>query len=360
MVSMPTCTRCSISNTVDSSPMPGPPPLPEPPDQYGYSSGEVPWTNLASGTRVTLRHFKLGDRSARRTGVGFVRSSTSSTIEVFVPNLTASAPYDGSTFNTYTDAVYRFDRWAWYNIIEYEDGGRHWYCNIATPAHVEGRCISWIDLDIDVEFFADGTWWIADIPEFTDRCARYPEDVIHSALDAVRALVERFVDQEPPFDATPGDSGGYSCYDHVFWSSPQVGDGVAVVDPMVASSTVATRSLQGFAPGSVLSADDLIDAVRHRSIPPSDGLLVVGSDDLPVDVIRRARVWADALALSKLVHIVIVRGKPLNPLVELEVSVRADSEQGRLLRDLNSAILKVSGAAPAIASGRDMVAAGWF
>lgn len=330
-----------------------------PPDQRSDSSDEVPWTNLAPGTRVALRQFKWGNDSPHRTGFGFVRMSAASTIEVFVPHLNDSASYDGSSFNTYSNGIYRFERQAWYNVIEYERRGRHWYCNIATPVRVESACLSWIDLDIDVEFFADGTWWIADIPEFIDRCGQYPTDVIRSAVQAAGALVNRFASREPPFNREAG-SAGYSFYDHVFWSSPGVGDGVAAVDSRVDSSTVAARSLQAFSPGSVHSIDDPIGAVLRRSIPPRDGLLVIGSDDSPVDTIARARAWAKTLALSKLVHVVIVRGKPLNPIEDLGDSVRPGSGHSRLLLDVNSAILEIPGAIPYVASARDMVAAGWF
>ncbi len=329
------------------------------PDQRSDSSDEVPWTNLAPGTRVALRSFKWGNDSPHRTGFGFVRMSAASTIEVFVPHLNDSASYDGSWFNTYSDGIYHFDRLAWHNIIEGQRRGGYWYCNVATPVNLEGRCLRWIDLDIDVEFFGDGSWWIADIPEFADRCGQYPTSVIDSATRAVGALVKKFVDGEHPFIVTPGGSG-YSCYDHVFWSSPKAGDGIAVVEPTVASSTVAVRSLQAFAPSCVYGMHDPISIDRQRLIPPSDGLLLIGSDDSYVDVVARASAWADALALSKLVHIVIVRSEPLNPLVELEASVRPGSEEGRLLRDINSAILRVPSATPAIASARDMVAAGWF
>ena len=349
----------SFPITAPSSSMSRPPPIFEPPDQRSDSSEELAWTNLVAGTKVTLRQFKWGNNSAHRTGFGFVRASTASTIEVFVPHLNDLAPYDGSSFNTYSDGIYRFYRRAWHNVIEYGRRGRHWYCNIATPVRVVGACLYWIDLDIDVEFFADGTWWIADIPEFTDRCGQYPTSVIDSAIRAAGALVRRFVDREPPFNPIPADSG-YSCYDHVFWSSPRASDGVAVVDPIVASSAVAARSLRAFTPDSVHSTGDPIDAAHQRSIPPSDGLLVIGSDDSPVDLIGRARAWAEALALAKMVHIVIVRSVPLNPLVELEASVRPGSEHSRPLLDINAAILEVPGAIPSVVSGRDMVAAGWF
>ena len=308
---------------------------------------------------MTLRQFKWGNHSAHRIGFGFVRTSTPSTIEVFVPHLNDSAPYDGSSFNTYSNGIYRFERLAWYNVVEYERRGRHWYCNIATPVRVENACLSWIDLDIDVEFFADGTWWIADIPEFVDRCGQYPTDVIRSTVQAAGALVNRFASREPPFNPEVG-SAGYSCYDHVFWSSPRAGDGVAIVDPTLASSAVATRALQAFAPGRVHNMDYPIATGRQRSIPPRDGLLVIGSGDSPVNTIGRARSWAKALALSKLVHVVIVRGKPLNPIDDLEDSVRPGSGHSRLLLDVNSAILEIPGAIPYVASARDMVAAGWF
>ncbi len=59
---------------------------------------------------------------------------------------------------------------CWYNIFEIHDREddrlKGWYCNVATPALVDGDTISYVDLALDLLIFPDGRQIILDEDEF--------------------------------------------------------------------------------------------------------------------------------------------------------------------------------------------------
>jgi hypothetical protein len=58
----------------------------------------------------------------------------------------------------------------WYNIYEIhareDDSLRGWYCNIGRPALLDGDCLSYIDLALDLLIFPDGRQVVLDEDEF--------------------------------------------------------------------------------------------------------------------------------------------------------------------------------------------------
>lgn len=64
--------------------------------------------------------------------------------------------------------TYFTDRW--YNIYEIhareDDSLRGWYCNIGKPAILDGDCLSYIDLALDLLVFPDGRQLVLDEDEF--------------------------------------------------------------------------------------------------------------------------------------------------------------------------------------------------
>lgn len=64
--------------------------------------------------------------------------------------------------------TYFTDRW--YNIYEIhsrdDDSLRGWYCNIGKPALLEGDCLSYVDLALDLLVFPDGRQFVLDEDEF--------------------------------------------------------------------------------------------------------------------------------------------------------------------------------------------------
>ena len=65
--------------------------------------------------------------------------------------------------------TYFTDRW--YNIYEIhareDDSLRGWYCNVGKPASLDGDCLSYVDLALDLLVFPDGRQVVLDEDEFT-------------------------------------------------------------------------------------------------------------------------------------------------------------------------------------------------
>jgi protein associated with RNAse G/E len=82
-------------------------------------------------------------------------------------------------------AFYWTDRW--YNVWQFDRGeGIVLYANVAMPCSFDGSVLRWVDLDIDIVQYADGTIEVRDEAEFRERSARlnYPDKVVRSALAA--------------------------------------------------------------------------------------------------------------------------------------------------------------------------------
>ncbi|HET7558462.1 MAG TPA: DUF402 domain-containing protein [Limnochordia bacterium] len=86
----------------------------------------------------------------------------------------------------------------------FHDGGglRGHYVNIATPAKLGNRELSFIDLDLDVIVRADLRYEVVDEDEFA-RHARelgYPQELIDGAQKGLERILERIEQRRSPFD----------------------------------------------------------------------------------------------------------------------------------------------------------------
>ncbi len=94
----------------------------------------------------------------------------------------------------------------WYNVMRREvpDGGGlyGWYCNITTPAEVNGDLVTYADLDLDVIVEPDLTASVVDEDEFAENSEMmaYPADVVERARAAVDELLALVRGGRPPFD----------------------------------------------------------------------------------------------------------------------------------------------------------------
>lgn len=93
------------------------------------------------------------------------------------------------------------DRWLetyytdrWYNILEIhsraDDALRGWYCNVSTPARLEGSMLSYHDLALDLLIFPDGRQIVLDDDEFAGLSLSPQER--ERALAALRELRASF------------------------------------------------------------------------------------------------------------------------------------------------------------------------
>ncbi len=86
---------------------------------------------------------------------------------IFGNNRTKVTESDGRTWKTKEPAVLYFFKDKWYNIIgQYKKDGIYYYCNIASPAIVEEDTIKYIDYDLDLRVFPDGSFKVLDRGEY--------------------------------------------------------------------------------------------------------------------------------------------------------------------------------------------------
>ena len=85
---------------------------------------------------------------------------------------------DGRTWRTKEPAVLYFFYKDWYNIIgQYKKTGIYYYCNIASPFILEENTIKYIDYDLDLRVFPDGSFKVLDRGEYKyhKKLMNYPE-----------------------------------------------------------------------------------------------------------------------------------------------------------------------------------------
>lgn len=117
----------------------------------------------------------------------------------------------------YGGDIYLFDD-RWWNASRARRDGRTWYyVNIATPVEFDGETFSYVDLDLDVAWYADGEPWfwesgqqlgggpqVLDEDEFLahKQSMGYPHEVEQRARAAVDEVLDLIQRRAFPFDRT--------------------------------------------------------------------------------------------------------------------------------------------------------------
>ena len=70
--------------------------------------------------------------------------------------------------------------------------GLFYYCNIASPYIIEGNIIKYIDYDLDLRIFPDGTFKVLDKNEYRYHkiTMRYSEEIDIIVQDSLNKLIE--------------------------------------------------------------------------------------------------------------------------------------------------------------------------
>lgn len=90
---------------------------------------------------------------------------------------------DGRTWHTKEPAVLYFFKNNWFNIIgQCKKNGIYYYCNIASPYIIEDETIKYIDYDLDLRVFPDGSFKVLDRGEY-----KYHKNLMHysNTLDKI-------------------------------------------------------------------------------------------------------------------------------------------------------------------------------
>lgn len=121
---------------------------------------------------------------------------------VFGNNKTIVTESDGSSWKTKEPAIMYFFKNEWFNIIaQIKKDGIYYYCNIATPYIIEEETIKYIDYDLDLRIFPDGSYKVLDRLEYNyhKKIMNYPDDLDLVIKKSMSELIEKYQTNFFPF-----------------------------------------------------------------------------------------------------------------------------------------------------------------
>ena len=110
---------------------------------------------------------------------------------------------DGRSHKTKEPAVLYFYKDCWYNIIgQFKKDGIYYYCNIASPYIIEDDTIKYIDYDLDLRVFPNGSFKILDRGEYNyhKKLMNYSKDLDKILKSELSNLIDFAKSKKGPFD----------------------------------------------------------------------------------------------------------------------------------------------------------------
>ena len=109
---------------------------------------------------------------------------------------------DGRVHQIDEPAILFFYKKKWFNIIgQIKNRGIYFYCNIATPYIIEDGIIKYIDYDLDLKVFPDGSFKVLDRNEYKyhAKIMKYPEELDAILKRELTELINMKKSKTPPF-----------------------------------------------------------------------------------------------------------------------------------------------------------------
>jgi protein associated with RNAse G/E len=110
----------------------------------------------------------------------------------------------GRIWHTKEPAIFICYKKEWFNIIAMiKTSGVHYYVNLASPSIYEDNFIRFIDYDLDVKLFPDGSKKLLDESEYRRHAKEYnySNDIKNCLNNAVKIIYKKMDDKSFPFDA---------------------------------------------------------------------------------------------------------------------------------------------------------------
>ncbi len=122
--------------------------------------------NIKVGDKLEIHCYKHNGRLHRQWDEAVVLEINDEYI-VFGNNKTNVVDSDGKVWRTKEPAIMFFFKNRWFNIIgQLKDYGIYFYCNIATPFLIDEKVVKYIDYDLDLRVFPNGSFKILDRAEY--------------------------------------------------------------------------------------------------------------------------------------------------------------------------------------------------
>lgn len=147
---------------------------------------------MKAGDKLTIHCYKHNGKIDRISGEAIVLDETNEYL-VCANNKVKLIENDGRSHRTKEIAILFFYKKEWYNILaQLKKYGLFYYCNIASPYIIDGNIIKYIDYDLDLRIFPDGTFKVLDKNEYRYHkiTMRYSEEIDIIVQDSLNKLIE--------------------------------------------------------------------------------------------------------------------------------------------------------------------------
>lgn len=158
--------------------------------------------NLKIGDRYVIHCYKH-DGNIHRAWDEAVLLEINDDYLVFGNNRTKVVESDGRSWRTKEPAVMYFFKNQWFNVIgQYKKTGICYYCNIASPYVIDDKTIKYIDYDLDLRVFPDGSFKVLDRGEYNyhKNIMNYSDDIDKILKYELTALIEMARAKTGPFE----------------------------------------------------------------------------------------------------------------------------------------------------------------
>ena len=108
------------------------------------------------------------------------------------------------SYKTNEPAILFFFKDKWYNVIgQLKDSGVYYYCNIASPYIIDDGLIKYIDYDLDLRVFPNGSFKVLDRGEYKyhKRVMEYSKDLDKILRSELTKLIEKARTHEKEFSS---------------------------------------------------------------------------------------------------------------------------------------------------------------
>lgn len=122
---------------------------------------------------------------------------------VFGNDKTTVTEVDGRTWQTKEISVMYFYKDKWFNIIgKDKHDGVFYKCNMASPYIIEDGAIKYIDYDLDLKVFTNGSYKVVDRGEyqFHKKEMEYPKEIDIILKKELKELIALAKEKEGPFN----------------------------------------------------------------------------------------------------------------------------------------------------------------
>lgn len=157
---------------------------------------------LKVGERLNIHSYKHNGMIHRSWDEATFLKETDEFI-IFANYKTIVTESDGRTWRTKEPAIIYFSKKNWYNIIgQIKTTGIYYYCNLASPYVIEEHTIKYIDYDLDLRVFPDGSFKILDRGEYQyhKKIMNYSQDIDKILKSELSILIDHVRNHDYPFN----------------------------------------------------------------------------------------------------------------------------------------------------------------